>query len=292
MERYLNPTQVLRYPIGQKYKKTTYGGAKVFIKQHFINQQGKKKTLEFMLRQNRWQISPENAQTISQLNIDRSSIKKYVQYLNKTQIKQPIKLSINESEYKKLYYSYPDADRFGYYKRSSPEYVRVTDILKNVAVNSIVYDAGCNSGGIGKLLIKYKKCQVFGSEICPKLAKVAKTRGISVFCGWAEKTPFFSNYFDYVILTFILEHVISPKDLIQEVVRLLKPGGKVIGHVPTEYGDWGKKTIGKHPEHLRAFSKEELRGLLEYFHLRSVIITKRRLVGRHIADYYFFKSKK
>lgn len=292
MEIYLNTQEIARYPVGKKYKKTTYGGAKFFIKQKLSNRQNQQVTLEFMFRLGRWQLEQNERQKAHKFNVAPLLIKRAISTLNKNQVKQPVKFPLSKREYSDLYRFYSDADRLRYYEPSSPEYVRVEDILRNISEKSLVYDAGCNSGGIGKILIRMKGCRVFGSEICPKLAKRAQDKGVTVFCGWAEKTPFQSNYFDYAILAFILEHVINPKQLMKETLRLLKPGGEVLGQVPTEYGDWGKKTIGKHSEHLRAYNKEELENLLMRFNLRSIIIEKRRLIGRRIADYYFFRAIK
>lgn len=292
MEQYLNPEKILYYPVREKYRKTTYGGAKVFVKQSLINQQSKKIIVEFVLHKGHWSIDKDEQKRVLKLKVNLSTIKKIIINLNKIKSKKPVNLKLTKSEYKKLYYNYPDADKLGYYQSDSPEYIRVKDILKNIQEQALVYDAGCNSGGIGKILIEQKKCKVFGSEISPNLAKKAKDKGITVFCGWAEKTPFPNSCFDYVIVTFLIEHVLEPNFLIEETLRLLKRGGQILGHVPTEYGDWGKKTIGRHPEHLRAYNVQELKNLLKQFKLTNIAITKEKLIGRRIADYYFFKAKK
>jgi len=291
MEKYLSPKEVARFPLGKKYKKTTYGGSKVFVKQK-INLPSKKSiSFELFLYNGKWSIAKEEKIKIIDPSIAKQ-LKELLSSLNKQKTKNPINQRLGIGEYKELYSNYADADSLGYYNKYSPEYIRVQDILLSIKNNSLVYDAGCNSGGIGKLLIQTNKCNVSGSEICPRLARIAKRKGLNTFCGLAEKTPFPNNYFDYSILSFILEHVIIPEDVIKESYRILKKGGKMIGHVPTEFGDWGKHTIGIHPEHLRAYTSAELKCLLEKFNLKNIIIKKERLVGRKIADYYFFHATK
>lgn len=292
MERYLSHQSIIQYPTGKKYKKTTYGGAKVFVKQELPIQDQETATLEFMLHRGKWSLDQAERQKVRLLHVDALFIKQIINHLNQSEVKKPTNLSLDKREYEMLYSSYPDADQLGYYKPSSPEYIRVLDILNNINKRSLIYDAGCNSGGIGKLLIRKRGCRVFGSEICPELAQRAKNKGLTVYCGWAEQTPFPDNYFDHVIMTFILEHVLNPEKLMRETTRLLKKGGVLLGHVPTEFGDWGLKTIGRHPEHLRAFSRRELKNLFKKFKLSSIIIEKRKLVGRQISDYYFFKAIK
>lgn len=292
MEKYLTASQIAVYPLGKKYKKNTYGGRKFFMKLALNSNANKQIVAEFYYRGNRWQLDRAERDRIYKLDVNKVALKIILTKINEKHTQKPVNLSITKEEYLSLYSSYADVDELGYYKNNSPEYVRVNDILSAIKEKSLVYDVGCNSGGIGSLLIKRKKCQVFGSEICPCLAKRAQEKGIEMFCGWAEKVPFNDNFFDFVVATFILEHVIDPREMMMETLRVLKKGGVIMGHVPTEFGDWGKKTIGSHPEHLRAYSAKELKFFLESFKLNSIIIKKEKLIGRRVADYYFFKAKK
>lgn len=289
MERYLSPNEIKKWPVGKRYKKSIFGGNKKFIKKT-IKGNGEKITLEFFLKNGLWNIEKLERKKVKSAN--KEVLGKIIKKLNDQEKRKLMKFPISKRNYLKIYTDYQDADQLGYYSRKSPEYIRVKDFLKNIKGGSLVYDAGCNSGGIGKILIRKKRCKVSGSELCPRLARLAGKSGLKIFCGWAEKTPFASNAFDVAILSFILEHALDPQKIICESVRLLKNDGIVLGHVPTEFGDWGKNNIGIHPEHLRAFSKKELWKLLEKCGLKNIIIKKEKLVGRRIADYYFFKAKK
>jgi len=291
MERYLNQKQILKFPVGKKYKKTNFGGARVFIKEKLKNINNEKYILEFYCQNNRWKISEEEKKKSQKKHISSAAINKVLSRLNTDFVKKPIKFPVSKSYYAEIYQNYADAEKLGYYSKNSPEYIRVLDILKNIKKGTRVYDVGCNSGGIGSLLIK-KGCFVWGSEICSKLAKKASKKGIKVFNGWAENAPFEDSFFDYAILTFVLEHVINPEKIMNETLRVLKSGGTILGHVPTEYGDWGRHTIGIHPEHLRAYSNSDLKKLFDRFKLKDVKIEKKKLVGRKISDYYFFMAKK
>jgi len=292
MERYLTSEQIRNFPPGEKYKKITYGGRKFFVKIGLPVTDAARVVGEFFNKNQCWKMEKDERRRVNSLGVKKSSIRDAIVELSLNALKKPISQNITTAQYANLYQGYPDIDKLGYYEKESPEYVRVKNVLSVVDRNSLVYDAGCNSGGIGKILIKEKSCKVFGSEISPEVARIAEGKGLNVFCGWAEKTNFENDYFDFVILDFILEHAINPEKVMRESVRVLKREGVLLGHVPTEFGDWGKHTIGNHPEHLRAYNQEELKNLLKKASLNSISIKKEKLVGRRVADYYFFTAKK
>lgn len=292
MERYLTSQQIQRQPLRKKFKKTSYGGSKVFIKEEITNRFGTRVKCEYYFHNAKWCMSAVERKRVLGQGVAISAIRERALFLQRELAKDPVKRGMKKKEYKKLYANYSDADAFGYYKRNSPEYIRVKDILSHVKEKSLVYDAGCNSGGIGRLLIQNKKCRVYGSELCQNLGRIAAKKGLKVFIGWAEDTPYKDEMFDYAIITFLLEHVIDPERLMRETMRILKRGGTVLGHVPTAYGDWGTKTVGKHPEHLRAYTYKGLKKLLKNSGLHKVRIRKEFLVGRRVADYYFFTGTK
>lgn len=292
MEQYLTPLQIRRYPIHKKFKKVSYGGSKVFVKENIENRYGQNIECEYYFRNGTWHMSSVERKRVRSCGVTEVKIREYKFFLQSEMIKNPVDLTIDRERYMKLYYHYEDADALGYYKKNSPEYIRVKNILSNIKKGSLVYDVGCNSGGIGKLLIQKKQCKVYGSEICPSLGKKASQKGLSVFIGWAEHTSYGDEMFDFAIMTFILEHVIDPQMLMRETMRVLKKQGMIIGHVPTAFGDWGKQTIGKHPEHLRAYNQRELKKLLQESGLHDIQIKKVFLIGRAVADYYFFLGRK
>jgi len=55
------------------------------------------------------------------------------------------------------------------------------------------------------------------------------------FLGDAAKMPVKKNYFDVVICSQLLEHVLSPTQVLKEILRVLKPGGMLLMSVPFLY---------------------------------------------------------
>ena len=47
-------------------------------------------------------------------------------------------------------------------------------ILKEIKRSSVVFDIGCNTGGLAKGLTEIKKCKVYGVDVSDKALKIAK----------------------------------------------------------------------------------------------------------------------
>lgn len=104
-----------------------------------------------------------------------------------------------------------------------------TVIKENVIdENSVVLDFGCGMGRISKRLIESTNCKIIGTDISDSMLTFAK---IYV----AKPSRFFPcnkhteiNSVDVVIATFVLQHTEKPKEEIENIVNVLKPGGYLI----------------------------------------------------------------
>lgn len=82
----------------------------------------------------------------------------------------------------------------------------------------------------------------------------------------AAKYP--DNYFDVVTASEIIEHCPQPEILLDEVIRILRPGGLLWATTPSAKGlsyqliglDW---TVICPPEHLQLFSKKAIRLMIK-----------------------------
>lgn len=106
--------------------------------------------------------------------------------------------------------------------------------LLNPKPNSSLLDVGCGTGIlISKLLSLNNKMRLYGLDITPKMVEVAKDKfkdnpRVKITLGSAIKMPYRNNTFDYVACASSFHHHPDPSQSVQEMVRVLKPDGKLL----------------------------------------------------------------
>lgn len=114
----------------------------------------------------------------------------------------------------------------------NPLYIIRKTLLKSIKRNAtnitgIVLDFGCGSSPYRNLFNYKKYIRVdFINEGHPN-----QNNEIDVFYD-GKKLPFDSMYFDSIICTEVLEHVPNTKEIMRELYRVLKPGGRAIFTIP------------------------------------------------------------
>jgi SAM-dependent methyltransferase len=108
-----------------------------------------------------------------------------------------------------------------------------------------------------------------GVEIQPELAERGRAAGYDVETGTLESMSIdrHRERYDVVSMNHVLEHVLDPAEVIRRAYRLLRPGGWLVGQLPTN-SSWeaafGGTWAGYHyPRHLQVFSRRGLTGLME-----------------------------
>jgi SAM-dependent methyltransferase len=94
-----------------------------------------------------------------------------------------------------------------------------------------VLDIGC---GLGDFLEFYKKAS--GVDINPHTVAWCRQRGLDAQLMQPDRLPFPEATFDAVVLDNVLEHLVDPMPLLQEMRRVLRPGGLALMGVPGERG--------------------------------------------------------
>ncbi len=158
-----------------------------------------------------------------------------------------------------------DTDSENQFDPAFPWFGRVKHLFESIPDGAWVLDCGCNSGGFGATLLARKPhCILVGVDLAAHLLPLAEAKGYRLtHAGPAEDLSWLpDSSFHVAVLSEILEHADDPDACVREAVRVLVPGGLLLGDVPSCVGRWGWRTIRGHRWHQRVFTKRGLRNLL------------------------------
>ena len=141
-----------------------------------------------------------------------------------------------------------------------------------------ILEIGCGEGNTCIALKEQNKAiEIVGVEKVSKVAQIAEAKVDKVICADIEAAdlPFSEEYFDYVIMGDVLEHLYNPWILVNKLGRYLKKGGYIIASIPNIRnwriiedlvlkGEWKYCSEGLLDEtHLRFFTKKGVLGLFQ-----------------------------
>jgi len=163
-----------------------------------------------------------------------------------------------------------------------------------------ILDIGCGDGSTGRVLKKEGKAkEIIGIELNPVAGQQAKVELDKVILGDIEilELPFEEEYFDYIILGDILEHLYDPEDVLKKVRPYLKTKGFIVASIPNIRhwriirdlvikGEWKYNNEGILDDtHLRFFTKRSILRMFndngfEVEQMVPTLFTRSRLVNR------------
>lgn len=110
--------------------------------------------------------------------------------------------------------------------------------------DATLLDVGC---GIGSIALELQKrgYSVTGVDFSAVAVEKARSRGVSAFLSDVDKDglKFPERSFDVVWAGDVVEHVFDPINLMREVARVLKPGGRLLFTVPNDFNLWSRARI-------------------------------------------------
>lgn len=131
-------------------------------------------------------------------------------------------------------------------------YAKYTDTLKPLVTGGKALDIGC---GVGQVVAKLQEAgfEAHGVDVSePNIERAKK------FCPRCQlydghRLPFADNYFDSAGALNVLEHVDEPEAFIPELVRVVKPGGRIVLSSPNFFRVLGFRDY--HP-HMRGIGQK------------------------------------
>lgn len=143
-----------------------------------------------------------------------------------------------------------------------------------------VLDVGC---GIGDYL-RYNRNAV-GTDINRFNVDYCNNAGYRAYLIQDRQFPFENDFFEGVILDNVLEHLATPDEVINEISRVLKPGGILVVGVP------GIKGYTMDSDHKIFYDEEKKRRLLEkngYHFIKNLytpLFFKSDFLSRKLSQY-------
>ena len=128
------------------------------------------------------------------------------------------------------------------------------------AENLRILDAGCGTGGT--MVALQGIGEISGCDLSADALRMCRDRGdFALTCCTVECLAYPDDHFDVVVSADVLEHVEDDFRAMQEMARVLKPGGLLVAAVPAHRYLWSE-----HDEalaHFRRYERKELKTLVE-----------------------------
>jgi len=168
----------------------------------------------------------------------------------------------HQKQFYEKYWQYRQKTEYIYNEKYLPR--RFSIITSLVDSGKRILDVGCGEGFLAKLLME-KGNEVFGIDISEHAVELAKKNGVkALVCDIENEDLPFKESFDVIILSEILEHLISPKEIIEKLKPCLNNGGYFIFTFPNIayckyrlqllFGRFPKQYLYNRGEHLHYWS--------------------------------------
>lgn len=154
-----------------------------------------------------------------------------------------------------------------------PSRARVRFLAKKISRGERVLNIGVGAGYFEQILSQ-REVEVYALDPIEEAVKQVQSYCVEARQGYAHDIPFNDDFFDFVVMSEVLEHIPDEYLLesLKEIHRVLRRGGAFIGTVPADevlsqnlvvcpycgqvFHRWG---------HQRSFSQEKLETLLSRF---------------------------
>lgn len=170
------------------------------------------------------------------------------------------------------------------WNRRYSENKKVRAVEKYITPKGRALDIGCATGDFLDRL-RDRGWEVVGVEMNDEAASYGRTHlRLDIFTGQLEEAGFAKNSFSLITMWHVLEHVHNPLDTLDEVARILSPGGVFVLAVPNPDSlearlfrrFWAGWDV---PRHLHIFSRSLLQQVLHSRGWRIDSVAS--MTGRH-----------
>ncbi|MGC8580403.1 MAG: class I SAM-dependent methyltransferase [bacterium] len=158
--------------------------------------------------------------------------------------------------------------RYGLSKVNFPKYVNGGKAL----------DIGCGTGNYLRILREFG-WDVYGIEPSERASEIGRKQfGLNIKTGTLLDYKFPDNYFHFISMNHVLEHLHNPVEVLSEAKRILHPDGIIAIRTPN-MNSFGYRRFGKNwlpidtPRHLIIYSKQSITKLASQTELITKILS-------------------
>lgn len=150
------------------------------------------------------------------------------------------------------------------------------DVIKKYKGHGTLLDIGCATGAF--LEAATNSFRTYGLEISDYAGAVARKRGLEVFTGKLENSPYLQRRFDVITLWDTIEHLNGPNQIMESLSRMTNPES-ILAITTGDVGSLFSKLSGRFwhlyniPQHLSFFDRASITRLLEKHQFRVKQIT-------------------
>jgi len=179
-------------------------------------------------------------------------------------------LGCNSTEYTQAMSSEQETAEFDW---ASEKIKLLIAALKSIPSRDRVADIGCRTGGQAAYYQAQAEIQeMHGFEIGPSPLIEAKKKGLQVheWISGISACPVENNFFDVIIAGDLIEHLLDTDVFLEELVRVVKPGGYLLITTPNLAWWWNRWRLvtGKVPGNM---------GSVSFNHAADVAVDKKHL---------------
>ena len=139
---------------------------------------------------------------------------------------------------------------------------------------ALILDVGCNTGMVGKEIIRKKSALIDGIDLNPEALSEAKKYYRQVFQRdlFSGKIMIDEEKYDYIIFSDILEHLPRPDLILKDAKKYLKNDGRIIISLPNVarlevrlellFGNFDYKPGILSEDHLRFFTQKSAAAMI------------------------------
>lgn len=161
---------------------------------------------------------------------------------------------------------------------------------------SRLLDVGCGRGDLLRIANK-KGWEAIGSEFSQEAMEHCKKNNLKVLSGKLSEIDFPADYFDVICMQEVIEHVDeNPKKFLNEVFRILRPGGALYLTTPN-LDSLTRRLLGAqwqsfHIEHRFLFTPDVLKGMLNKVGFRICVCETKNISLNEIKEKIFSRNLK